>query len=357
MRLKSKTENPLSAEKPEDYIDRLGGDSHPALMKKYAARITDTVKDTIKGDVQSDPVAKQYIPQMQELTILPEEMRDPIGDDAHTTVKGIVHRYPDRVLFKPVNVCAVYCRYCFRREHVGPQHAAPLNEAELNAALDYIETHKDIFEVILTGGDPLVLSAKQMTTIMQRLEAIEHVKIVRFHTRVPMADPARVTAELIKAMSSSNKAVYMALHINHAQELNDDVRACLKQLHTAGLNLLSQSVLLKVVNDDAAILADLYRELLGVNVKPYYLHHPDLAPGTSHFRLSLKRGQAIVEKLRGHLSGLCQPTYMVDIPGGHGKVPCTPGTPVYKGNGEYEITDFNGQYHTYTSKADQEDTE
>lgn len=355
MRLKSKPTSPPEKQKPEEYIDRLGGDSHPALLKKYAVRITDTVKDTIKGDVHADPVAKQYVPQMQELTILPEEMRDPIGDDTHTPVKGIVHRYPDRVLFKPVNVCAVYCRYCFRREHVGPAHAAPLNEAELNAALDYVENHKDIFEVILTGGDPLVLSAKQMATVMQRLDNIEHVKIIRFHTRVPIADPARVTAGLISAMSNTNKAVYMALHINHGQELNDDVRACLKQLHKAGINLLSQSVLLKGVNDDADILAGLYRELLGLNVKPYYLHHPDLAPGTSHFRLSLKRGQEIVAKLRGHLSGLCQPTYMVDIPGGFGKVPCTPNTPSYKGDGEYEITDFNGQTHTYTSKADQED--
>ncbi len=352
MRLKPDQKPPLRKQRPEDYINGRGGDSHPALLKKYAVRITDTVKDTIKGDIHSDPVAKQYIPQMQELTIQPEEMRDPIGDDAHTPVKGIVHRYPDRVLFKPVNVCAVYCRYCFRREHVGPQHAAPLSEAELDAALSYIRNHKDIFEVILTGGDPLVISAKQLTTIMQRLDRIKHVKIIRFHTRVPIADPVRITEDIINALNATDKAVYIALHINHAQELNEDVRACLSRLHKAGINLLSQSVLLKGVNDDASILADLYRELLGLNVKPYYLHHPDLAPGTSHFRLPLKRGQEIVAQLRGHLSGLCQPTYMLDIPGGHGKVPCTPGTPEYAGNGEYEITDFNGNTHTYTSEAD-----
>ena len=350
-----KAQKPEARNKASSYIEQQGGDTHPALLKKYAVRITDTVKSAIQGAVLYDPVAKQYIPQLQELDIHPEELQDPIGDDAHTPVKGIVHRYPDRVLFKPVNVCAVYCRYCFRREHVGPAHAAPLSPQEIDTAITYIAARPEIFEVILTGGDPLVMSAKHLKDIMDRLSTIPHVKIVRFHTRVPIADPKRMTDEVIKVMSGTDKAVYMALHVNHAQELTEDVRACLKKLHTGGISLLSQSVLLKGVNDDASILADLYRELLGLNVKPYYLHHPDLAPGTSHFRLSLKRGQEIVQQLRGHLSGLCQPTYMLDIPGGHGKVPCTPGTPTEQESGIYEIIDFNGNTHTYTSDADRED--
>ena len=332
-----------------DYIQSKGGSVARALLKKYTYRITETVRATIKGDIHSDPVAKQYLPQNQELKILPEESTDPIGDEAHTPVKGIVHRYPDRVLFKPANVCAVYCRYCFRREHVGPKDKKGsdiLSPQERKAALDYIRNHEDIWEVILTGGDPLILSPRQLNEIIAELSAIKHVQIIRIHTRVPIADPARITKEMLNAIETG-KALYMALHINHAQEINDDVRAALKTLHAAGINLLSQSVLLKGINDNAETLADLYRALVSLNVKPYYLHHPDLAPGTSHFRLSIAEGQNIIRELRGHLSGLCQPTYMLDIPGGHGKVPLTPCQLEPLKDGGYEITDHNGQAHIY----------
>lgn len=333
------------------YVKSKGGDVTPALLKRYAHRITQTVKNTIKGDITNDPVAKQYIPQNAELKILPEENPDPIGDDVHSPVKGIVHRYPDRVLFKPANVCAVYCRYCFRREHVGPGSEI-LNDKERKAALDYIRAHKDIWEVILTGGDPLVLSPRQLKNIMDELNTIEHVQVVRIHTRVPVADPTRVSKALLKALKT-DKALYMALHINHAQELNDDNRAAIKELHAAGITLLSQSVLLKGVNDNATTLADLYRQLVAMNVKPYYLHHPDLAPGTSHFRLSIKQGQDIVKQLQGRLSGLCQPTYMLDIPGGHGKVPLTPCYMETLKDGGYGITDYNGRTHNYNPHTEQ----
>ncbi|MEZ5813899.1 MAG: lysine-2,3-aminomutase-like protein [Alphaproteobacteria bacterium] len=348
-----------------DYIKLKGGDNTPVLLKKYTYRITENVKQTIMGDLRNDPVAKQYIPQTKELKILPEENPDPIGDDAHTPVKGIVHRYPDRVLFKPANVCAVYCRYCFRREHVGPKangRSDILNDEERRAALDYIRAHPEIWEVILTGGDPLVLSPRQLDEIMAELSAIPHVQIIRIHTRVPIADPARMTAALINALTkqtgqseNSPKAVYMALHINHAQEITEDVRTCLSALHRAGINLLSQSVLLKGVNDDAETLSNLYRALVPLNVKPYYLHHPDLAPGTGHFRISIEEGQNIVKQLRGHLSGLCQPTYMLDIPGGHGKVPLTPCALTPLKNGAYEITDHNGEKHTYKPETETTD--
>lgn len=341
-------------ESAADLITTSGGSTAPALLKKYAYRITGTIRDTIKGNVHTDPVAKQYIPQNQELKILPEEDTDPIGDEAHTPIKGIVHRYPDRVLFKPANVCAVYCRYCFRREHVGPKAndgSDILNIDERQAALDYIRTHKEIWEVILTGGDPLVLSPRQLGELITELNAIEHVQIIRIHTRVPIADPARVTDALQEALRTE-KPVYMALHVNHAQEINEDVRACLRALHGAGINLLSQSVLLKGVNDNAETLADLYRTLVSLNVKPYYLHHPDLAPGTSHFRLSIEEGQKIVSALRGHISGLCQPTYMLDIPGGHGKVPLTPCLLEPIAEGGYKIKDHHGNVHIYKPQTE-----
>lgn len=333
------------------FIKSKGGDTTAALLNKYAYRITDTVKSTINGDLDSDAVAKQYIPQNRELQILPEERLDPIGDDAHSPVKGIVHRYPDRVLFTPANVCAVYCRYCFRREKVGLRgENIPdiLGKEELNNALNYIRAHSEIWEVILTGGDPLVLAPRQLENIMAKLRKIDHVKIIRFHTRVPVADPKRINAALIKALKeNTDQSVYMALHINHAQELNDDNRKAIKDLHAAGITLLSQSVLLKGINDNADILASLYRELVSLNVKPYYLHHPDLAPGTSHFRLSIKDGQNIVRKLHGKLSGLCQPQYMLDIPGGFGKISLLSDSIKPHGNGTYTLTDYKGNEHAY----------
>ncbi len=336
------------------YIESLGGTADSDLLGRYAYRVSDGVRSSIKGDLTDDPVARQYIPQAREMDVLPEENSDPIGDHVHMPVKGIVHRYPDRVLFKPANVCAVYCRYCFRREMVGPkEHSEPdvLDVGERDAALAYIAAHPEIWEVILTGGDPLVLSVRQLREIMDVLAAIEHVRVVRFHTRVPIADPVRVTDELCDVLGGGG-AVYMALHINHVQEITDDVRAALRRLHRAGVNLVSQSVLLRGVNDDADVLEALYRALVEVNVRPYYLHHPDMAPGTAHFRLSIAEGQAIVARLRGRLSGLCQPVYMLDIPGGHGKIPLTPCyIKELEEAGCYRLTDYKGRGHSYPPKG------
>jgi lysine 2,3-aminomutase len=337
--------------KRDDYIESLGGAADADLLSRYACRVTENVSASIQGDVHDDPIAKQYIPTRAELDVQASELDDPIGDYAHTPVKGIVHRYPDRVLFKPANVCAVYCRYCFRREMVGPKAASEpdiLNAEERDAALDYIAAHPEIWEVILTGGDPLVLSPKHMTEIMSRLASIEHVKIVRFHTRVPIADPARVTDDLCSALVKAPQALYMALHINHAQEITSDVRAAIARLRGAGVQLVSQSVLLRGVNDDAQALEDLYRALLALSVQPYYLHHPDLAPGTAHFRLPIAEGLGLVRALRGRLSGLCQPRYMLDIPGGYGKIDLN--SDAIKAadiDGHYMVRDYKGRSHLY----------
>lgn len=343
--LKSKRSEKSEA---QDYISEKGGCNSAALSRKYAVRVTEAVKETIHGDVQNDPVAKQYIPQSQELKILPEERVDPIGDDAHKPVKGLVHRYPDRVLLKLANVCAVYCRYCFRREKVGPGGDI-LDPAEQQAALDYIRANKDIGEVILTGGDPLVLSARKLSHILDELEAIEHVKIIRIHSRVPIADPKRMTPQVIKALKRKTP-VYMVVHINHAQEITEEVKQTLQNLSEAGCILLSQSVLLKGVNDKAEILEELFKSLVAVRVKPYYLHHPDLAPGTSHFRLSIKEGQKMVSALQGRMSGICMPSYMLDIPGGYGKVPINSCYLEELEEGAYMIEDYKGVNHHYPPK-------
>lgn len=337
----------------QNYIQQKGGCDSAVLKKKYAVRITDAVKKTIKGNIENDPVAKQYVPQSQELKILPQEDIDPIGDEEHTPVKGIVHRYPDRVLFKPANVCAVYCRYCFRREKVGPG-ADILNAAERKDALNYIRNNKDIWEVILTGGDPLILSPRHLNEILNALEEIKHVQVIRIHTRIPIADPERMTKKLTETLKR-NKPVYMVVHINHAQEISGPVTKTLKALHESGCTLLSQSVLLKGINDNPETLEELFRTLIGVNVKPYYLHHPDMAPGTSHFRLSIKEGQKIMSTLQGRLSGLCLPTYMLDIPGGHGKIPITPGYLQHIRDGQYIAEDPKGITHHYPPKGERYD--
>lgn len=314
------------------------------VAQRYAVSVTDSVLKTIKAP--GDPVALQYLPQAAELVTRPEELRDPIGDAAHSPVRGIVHRYPDRVLLMPVQVCAVYCRFCFRREHIGPGQKM-LKPAELETALQYIRDHKEIWEIILSGGDPLILGAQRLREILQALNEINHVKVIRAHTRIPVADPARIDDDLCAALQIQ-KSVYILVHTNHAQELSGDAITAFKKLQRAGVHLLSQSVLLKNVNDNPAALEDLFRQLTALGVKPYYLHHPDLAPGTGHFRLSLKEGMEIVGQLRGRVSGLCLPVYMLDIPGGYGKVPVDSHHVVENADGSYTLTDPSGGRHNYS---------
>ncbi len=317
-----------------------------AVAERYAVAVTPTVAGLIDRDDPNDPIVLQYLPRISELTTLPEERDDPIGDLAHSPVEGIVHRYPDRVLLKAVHVCPVYCRFCFRREMVGPEGLGTLTAEALDRALDYIAGHKDIWEVILTGGDPLVLSARRLGAMMERLAQIAHVKVVRIHTRVPVADPDRVDAALLAAIKASGKTTYLAVHANHPRELSGAGEAAVRRIGAAGIVLLSQSVLLRGVNDRVEVLADLMRRFVELGVRPYYLHHPDLAPGTAEFRLSIAEGQALVKALRGHVSGLCQPTYVLDIPGGFGKAPIAEAVVAHGEDGTM-VTDFRGRTHAY----------
>lgn len=319
----------------------------PALaevMERYAVAVTDEVMELIDANDAADPIAKQYLPTAEELKTTPDELEDPIGDDAHSPVKGIVHRYPDRVLLKAVHVCAVYCRFCFRREKVGPG-SEMLNREELQKALAYIRNTPAIWEVILTGGDPFVLSPRRLRELMEALNEIPHVQVIRFHTRVPVADPARVTDELIDALQS-DKAVYVVFHANHPRELTDKVKVVAQKFIKAGIPLLSQSTLLKGVNNDAKVLEQLFRAFTAMKVKPYYLHHPDLAPGTGHFRLTIKEGQELTAQLQGKMSGIAQPHYMLDIPGGFGKVPVSRQW-ISETEDGYDVTDFHGNTHKY----------
>ena len=319
-----------------------------AVAARYSIALPPALAGLIDRDDPNDPIARQFVPDVAELDQRSNELLDPIGDDAHSPVEGVVHRYPDRVLLKLTHVCAVYCRFCFRREMVGPDKPNALSRDALAAALDDIRTHKEIWEVILTGGDPLVLSARRLRETMKALAAIDHVKVVRIHTRVPIADPARITPELVRAMKVKGKATYVALHVNHARELSPAVRVVVARLADAGMPLLAQTVLLKGVNDNAETMGELMRALVECRIKPYYLHHGDLAPGTSHLRTDIATGQNLMRELRGRVSGLAQPTYVLDIPGGHGKSPIGPNYLEPSGtSGGFSVEDFNGGRHIY----------
>lgn len=316
------------------------------VAARYAVAITPAMDALIDPTNPDDPIAAQFRPDPRELEIAHDELTDPIGDEPHTPVKGVVHRYPDRCLLKLVHVCPVYCRFCFRREMVGPDGDGTLAGAELDAALAYIETQSGIWEVILTGGDPFLLSTRRAREITERLAAIPHVKIIRWHTRVPAVDPLRVTPDLVEALRVEGATTYVVLHTNHVRELTEQARAAIARIVDAGVPMLSQTVLLKGVNDNVEALEALMRGLVEARVKPYYLHHLDKAQGTSHFRCGITRGQELVQELHQRASGLAQPTYVLDIPGGHGKAPLA--SPSLREDGEaYAVRDRTGAWRSY----------
>jgi len=329
------------------------------VAARYAVAVTPEIAALIDPDDPLDPIARQYIPSAEELVVQANESADPIGDHAHSPVSGIVHRYPDRVLFKLVHVCAVYCRFCFRREMVGPGKASALSEGAYDNALAYIRAHTEIWEVILTGGDPLMLSPRRLAEIMADLAAIDHVRIIRIHTRVPVAEPRRISAEMIAALKVAGAATWVALHANHPRELTGQARAACAGIVDAGIPMVSQSVLLRGVNDDAPTLEALMRAFVECRIKPYYLHHGDLAPGTAHLRTTIEHGQQLMRSLRGRVSGLCQPEYVLDVPGGHGKSPVGPSylsqaNPASEGEPgaetRYRVVDYCGDVHLYPPK-------
>jgi lysine 2,3-aminomutase len=313
-----------------------------AVADRYAVAITPEMAALMQPDDQHDPIALQFVPDARELQLQAGEQADPLGEHQRTPVPAIVHRYADRVLLKLTHVCPVYCRFCFRREVVGPGSDSALTGHVLDTALDYIAATPAIWEVIVTGGDPLMLAPRRIMDVTTRLAAIDHVKIIRWHTRVPVVDPGRITPELTAALCTTAAATYVALHANHARELTATARAACARIIDAGIPMVSQTVVLRGVNDDAATLADLMRAFVETRIKPYYLHHLDAAPGTSRFRVSIEEGQAIMRGLRGRLSGLAQPVYVLDIPGGHGKVPIGP---AYIEEGHGHVIDPAGSPH------------
>ena len=314
------------------------------VAARYAIAVTEDIAKLI--DRAGDPIARQFIPSEAELKTTPEERADPIGDAAHSPVPGIVHRHKDRVLFKLVHACPVYCRFCFRREMVGPNGETALPPQGFEAALAYIAAHSEIWEVILTGGDPFILSARRAEEVSRRLAAIPHVKVIRWHTRVPVVDPAHIDDDFVAALLVPGATTIVALHANHPAEMTLEARAACARLIDTGIPMLSQSVLLRGVNDDVETLAALMRAFVENRIKPYYLHHADLAPGTSYFRVPIEEGQRLMRELRARVSGLCVPQYVIDIPGGHAKVPLL-SDDVEKTERGYRLRDHAGRWHSY----------
>ena len=323
------------------YVDAADLDDLDRVARTFRIRVTPAMQQHTPG------IAAQFIPDRRELTIRDEELADPIGDHAHSPVAGLTHRYPDRAILHVTQTCDVYCRFCFRREAVGA--AGPLPPDQLRAALDHIAATPALREIILTGGDPLTLSPRRLSGIMGRLDAIPHVEIIRIHSRVPVVAPERI-ASLLPHLKR-RKALFLVIHTNHPDELTPEGRAAIAALADAGVALLSQTVLLRGVNDDAETLARLFRALTALRVTPYYLHHCDLARGTSHFRTTIDEGLAIMRALAGHLSGVAIPRYVLDLPGGYGKVALESEAVRRNGPGRWKIRDWQGRVHEYLDIA------
>jgi lysine 2,3-aminomutase len=307
---------------PEDIIQSgLAAESARGALNAVAARYAIAIPPALRALIQTsdDPIGLQFIPDASELITAPHESVDPIADEALSPVPGIVHRYPDRALLKPLLACPVYCRFCFRREQVGPDGGV-LSQADLANAYAYLTAHVEIREVILTGGDPLILSPRRLSEILRSLSAIPHIEVLRIHTRVPVADPSLVTDAMADALDIE-KPLFIAVHANHARELTPEAIASLRKLQLRGIPILGQTVLLAGVNDSEDALSDLFRAMLRARIKPYYLHQLDAAPGTSRFHVAPERGREILANLRGKISGTALPTYIYDRPGGLGKIP------------------------------------
>ena len=293
------------------------------VAKEFQIKVSPTIQAQIMdaNDAYKVALLQQFVPSALEANILPTELDDPIGDRRFTPAPGVVHRYTDRALLKVTQLCEVYCRFCFRKEMIG-QKGDTLSKSDLAEAMAYFKAHTELWEVILTGGDPLVLSARRLAEVLDELTLIDHIKSIRIHTRVPVISPEKITPELLDVLEKvvdQGKAITLVLHANHAAEFSLPAKEALLKLRKRGVLLISQSVLLKGINDNLPALTALMRILIENGVKPYYLHQMDLARGTSHFVVENERGVALVNALRETVSGICVPRLIIEIPEGEGK--------------------------------------
>ena len=321
------------------------------LARHYALAVTPDLVDLIDPENPDDPIRKQFVPDLRELEITPDEINDPIGDGAHEKTHGLIHRYEDRALLKLVGTCPIYCRFCFRREMVGPEKGTMLTPQKISAALAYLAATPSLREVIITGGDPLILSVARLRDIGLRLGTIPHLTKIRWHSRFPVASPALVTEAMAEALAASGKTTRLALHINHPREFSPMVRTAIATLQKYRIEVLSQTVLLAGVNNDLVTLQELQTCFTETGMTPYYIHHPDLAKGTKHFRFPLHEGIALMRAWHALHPGQTMPRYVLDLPGGFGKIDLLSDAVKTLDNGCFAITDRHGTIHRYQSVA------
>jgi len=291
------------------------------------------------------PIRRQAIPRIEECHLSKNDMVDPCGEDKDSPVPGLVHRYPDRVLLLVTDQCAVYCRYCTRRRLVGSNERS-ITQGDFEEVLKYLKSHRKVRDVLLSGGDPLLLENERLEEILSRLRALPHIELLRIGTRAPVTLPQRITGGLVRMLKKYHPLM-ISIHFTHPKEITDSVKRACNELADGGIPLGSQTVLLKGINDKPYIMKKLVQELLKIRVRPYYIYQCDLAMGTEHFRTSVATGIQIIEKLRGHTTGYAVPTYVVDAPGGGGKIPVDPDYVMSKGKGKVVLRNYEGKVFEY----------
>ena len=337
----------------DDFEQLLGIEFEPDYRKKIAKTvetfplsITPYYLSLINtDDYANDPVFRQAFPVPEELQVLDHDMADPLAEDQDSPAPGITHRYPDRVLFHISNICSMYCRHCTRKRKVGDQDTVPGRE-EIEAGLDYIRNNPVVRDVLLSGGDPLMLSDDHLDWILTELDKIDHVQVVRIGTRMPVVLPYRITDDLV-AMLKKHHPIWINTHFNHPREVTTSSKEAVRKLADAGIPLGNQTVLLAGVNDCPRIMKALVHKLVANRVRPYYLYQCDLSEGLTHFRTPVGKGIEIMESLRGHTSGFAVPTYVVDAPGGGGKIPLNPNYLVSLSTNKVVLRNYEGVITTY----------
>ena len=317
----------------------------PRILQEYRMAITPYYLSLIDPDDPFDPIRQQAIPTIHELHRSSSDLEDPLNEDLDSPVPGLTHRYPDRVLFLITENCSMYCRHCTRRRFAGHHDKAP-PQSHIDSALEYIERTPAVRDVLLSGGDALLISDKNLEDILKRLKEIPHVEIIRIGSRTPVTVPQRITPELCDMLKKYHP-IWFNTHFNHANEITEDSTKACEMLADAGIPLGNQSVLLKNVNDCIHVMKKLVQELVKIRVRPYYIYQCDLSIGLGHFRTSVGQGIEIIEGLRGHTSGLCVPTFVVDAPGGGGKIPVMPDYTISQGNRRVVLRNFEGVITTY----------
>jgi len=317
------------------------------LKTRLPLRITPYYLSLIYDSRPGTPLRRTMIPTGSELLITDEEQSDPLDEMGSSPVPGIIHRYPDRALFTVTQFCSSYCRYCTRSHSVGK--LGHLTKTELDRAFRYLEEHKEIRDVIISGGDPLTMNDSRLDYLLSNLRSMKHIEILRIGTKVPVVLPQRITPVLVSMLRRYNP-LFMSLHFTHPDELTPETRKACEMLADAGIPLGSQTVLLKGINDDPAVMKSLMQKLLTVRVRPYYIYQCDLIPGSSHFRTTVEKGIEIIENMRGHTSGYAVPQFVIDAPGGGGKIPILPAYVVESGPEKWVLRNFRNKQYTYPNK-------